>query len=95
MKKTLLEIQKIKKVIFIYLKFIKKKDNLNEFEKNLNTVLLLDPKNEEALYLFILKEIKDADYENAVVRFELFKKSCQKICDKQKEINQLLKKNKT
>lgn len=81
---------------YLYLsKIYKKKNNLNEFEKNLNTVLLLDPKNEEALYLFILKEIKDADYENAVVRFELFKKSCQKICDKQKEINQLLKKNKT
>lgn len=32
------------------------KKNNPEFEKNLNTVLLLDPKNEEALYLLIKKK---------------------------------------
>ena len=42
---------------YLYLaKIHKKKDNSLEFEKNLKTVLLLDPKNEEALYLLITKK---------------------------------------
>ena len=38
-------------------KIHKEKENNQEFEKNLKTVLILDPKNEEALYLLIIKKI--------------------------------------
>jgi len=71
------------------------KKNNPEFEKNLNTVLLLDPKNEEALYLLIKKKIKDADYDIAKSKYDLFKKICSNMCLKKEEIKKLLKKNKS
>ena len=41
---------------YLYLSKIYKIKNTNdEYEKNLNTTLLLDPKNEEALYMLISK----------------------------------------
>ena len=39
-------------------KIHKEKENNQEFEKYLKTVLILDPKNEEALYLLITKKLK-------------------------------------
>ncbi len=79
---------------YLYLALIyKKKENSQEFEKNLNTVLLLDPKNEEALYLLITKKIKDADYDLAKEKYKIFSKYCNKLCSKKKEIDQLIKKS--
>ena len=60
-----------------------------------NNVLLLEPKNEEALYLIILKKIDDADYEVANSKYELFKKECASLCSKKNELNQLLNKSKS
>jgi len=71
------------------------KKNNSEFEKNLNTALLLDPKNEEALYLLIKKKIKDADYDIAKSKYDLFEKICSNMCLKKEEIKKLLKKNKS
>lgn len=81
---------------YLYLaKIFKELNDVNEFEKNLDNVLLLDPKNEEALYLIILKKINDADYEVANSKFELFKKECATLCLKKDELNQLLNKSKS
>ena len=81
---------------YLYLaKIFKELNDKNEFEKNLNNVLLLEPKNEEALYLIILKKIDDADYEVANSKYELFKKECTSLCLKKDEINQLLNKSKS
>ena len=42
---------------YLYLaKIFKKEENDNLEENNLNTVLLLNPKNEEAIYLLTLKD---------------------------------------
>ena len=39
---------------YLYLaKIFKKEENKRELEKNINTVLLLEPKNEEAMYFLI------------------------------------------
>lgn len=81
---------------YLYLaKIHKKKDNSLEFEKNLKTVLLLDPKNEEALYLLITKKIKDADYVFATEKYKIFSKYCSKLCSKKNEIDRLIKKSKS
>ena len=79
---------------YLYLSKIHKlKKNESEFEKNLKTVLLLDPKNEEALYLFIKKKIEDADYDVASTKIILFKKVCKKMCNKSKELDKLKNKS--
>ena len=81
---------------YLYLaKIFKELNDENEFEKNLNNVLLLEPKNEEALYLIILKKIDDADYEVANSKYELFKEECARLCSKKDELNQLLNKSKS
>ena len=76
-------------------KIHKEKENNQEFEKYLKTVLILDPKNEEALYLLITKKIKDADYDFASEKYEIFSKYCKKLCSKKSEIDRLIKKSKS
>jgi len=81
---------------YLYLaKIFKIKKQNDEYEKNLNTVLLLDPKNEEALYLFITKKIDDGDYNLAKKKLEIFTYSCNKICNKSNELDQLVNKLKS
>ena len=81
---------------YLYLaKIYKEKENSQEFEKNLKTVLILDPKNEEALYLLIIKKIKDADYDFAREKYKIFSKYCNKLCSKKSEIDRLIKKSKS
>ena len=62
-----------------------KKQSLEE--QNLKTVILLDPKNEEALYLLTLLKLNKSDYEGSQKLIGTFKKVCIKICDKQTELN--------
>ena len=48
---------------YLYLaKIYKFEDNNREEEKNINTVLLLDPQNEEANYLLMEIELKKSNY---------------------------------
>ena len=77
---------------YLYLaKIHRQKKNVSEFEKNLKTVLLLEPKNEEALYLLIKKKIDDADFDNAKLKINLLKDICKNFCRKIKELEQLNK----
>ena len=51
---------------YLYLaKIFKKNENDEQEEKNLDTVLLLNPKNDEAMYLLTLLKIKQSDYNGA------------------------------
>jgi len=80
---------------YLYLSKIYKIKKINdEYEKNLNTTLLLEPKNEEALYMLVSKKLTDGDYNLAKKKFEIFKKSCKKLCDKKVELSNLIKKSK-
>ena len=80
---------------YLYLSKIYKVKKLDdEYEKNLNTTLLLDPKNEEALYMLISKKLKDGDFDLAKKKFEIFKSSCKKLCEKKVELSNLIKKYK-
>ena len=65
--------------------------NKNEEEKNVNTVLLLDPKNEEAIYMLMKIELKRSNYTKVKKLSENFSKVCKKICEKKNLILNSLK----
>jgi tetratricopeptide (TPR) repeat protein len=68
---------------------LEKNDKLQE--QNLNTVLLLDPKNEEAIYLLTLLKIKQSDYEKSKELIQVFNKVCNKLCENKNDMNRKLK----
>ena len=69
---------------YLYLaKIYKFEENKKEEEKNINTVLLLDPKNEEANYLLMEIELKNSNYSKVKELAENFSKICNKLCEKQ------------
>jgi len=77
---------------YLYLaKIFKKEENKRELEKNINTVLLLEPKNEEAMYLLIDIELERSNFSKAEQLREDFKKICSNLCDKIASINKRLK----
>ena len=74
---------------YLYLaKIYKSEENEKEELKNLNTALLLDPKNEEAMHLLINYELKKSNYSKVKELKENFSMICQKLC---KEINAIEK----
>ena len=77
---------------YLYLaKIYKFEDNKKEEQKNINTVLLLDPQNEEANYLLIEIELKKSNYSMVKELAENFTKICSKLCDKKILILESLK----
>ena len=78
---------------YLYLAKIFNKDEKDEeTEKNLNNVLLLNPNNDEAMYLLILIKIKQSDYSKSSELIEKFVKVCNLFCSKEKEIKSKLEK---
>ena len=65
--------------------------NENEEEKNIDTVLLLDPKNEEANYMLMEIELKKSNYKKVKELAENFPKICNKLCNKKELILDSLK----
>jgi tetratricopeptide (TPR) repeat protein len=77
---------------YLYLaKIYKLEDNNKEEEKNINTVLLLDPKNEEANYILMEIELKKSNYLKVNNLIENFSKICDKLCEKKNLILKSLK----
>ena len=77
---------------YLYLAKIFNRENNDDLEEqNLNVVILLNPKNEEALYLLTLLRIKKSDYDKSQQLLEKFEKVCNKICDKKVELISKLK----
>ena len=77
---------------YLYLaKIYKFEDNKREEQKNINTVLLLNPKNEEANYLLMEIELKKSNYSKVKELAENFTKICKKLCDKKNLILESLK----
>jgi len=68
---------------YLYLaKIYKLENNKKEEKKNIDTVLLLDPKNEEANYLLMEIELKKSNYLKVKELVNSFSKICNKLCDK-------------
>ena len=64
----------------------------NDFmeEQNLNTVIMLNPKNEEALYLLAKLNIKKSDYKKSKELISDLKKVCTNFCQKEVELKKRL-----
>ena len=56
--------------------------NDKEEEKNINTVLLLEPKNEEAMYMLMKIELKKSNYSKVRELVKNFSKVCVNLCKK-------------
>jgi len=68
---------------YLYLaKIYNHEKNRKEEEKNVNTVLLLEPKNEEAIYMLMEIELKKSNYMKVKNLSETFLKICIELCDK-------------
>ncbi len=77
---------------YLYLaKIYNLEENEKEEEKNLDTTLLLDPSNEEAMYMLINIKLKKSNYSKVQDLKEKFVIICVKLCEKTKEINNTLK----
>ena len=77
---------------YLYLaKIYKFEDNKKEEQKNIDTVLLLDPKNEEANYLLMEIELKKSNYSKVIELTENFSKICKTLCEKKILILESLK----
>ena len=78
---------------YLYLaKIFKKKDNKEEEEINLKNVLLINPKNDEAIYMLALIKIDQSDYNGAENLINTFTLVCKSFCSKKKEIELKFKK---
>ena len=67
---------------YLYLsKIFNKKENIFLEEKNLNTVILLNPKNEEAVYSLAKLKLASSDYKKSKELNKKLKSLCIKLCD--------------
>tara|TARA_B100000131_G_C18070749_1_gene594319 strand:+ start:45 stop:473 length:429 start_codon:yes stop_codon:yes gene_type:complete len=77
---------------YLYLaKIFKIEDDKIQEEKNIRTALLLDPKNEEAMYLLIDIELERSNFSKAEELSKDFKKICVKMCQKLASIESRIK----
>ena len=68
---------------YLYLaKIFHVEENKLEEEKNLNATLLLEPDNEDAMYMLIDMELKRSDYSEVKDLLNNFSKICNLLCDK-------------
>ena len=82
--------KKAKSYLFLA-KIFKIEENLKEQEKNINVTLLLDPQNEEAIYLLMDIEIERSNFDKVKKLKEDFELVCSKMCPKISSINEKLK----
>jgi len=76
---------------YLYLAKIFKKQKKDILEENnLNTVLLLNPKNEEAIYLLALLNIKKSNFSEVNNLILTLTKVCKKMCFTKKELKEML-----
>ena len=77
---------------YLYLaKIYNVEENQREEEKNIDTVLLLDPKNEEANYMLINIELKKSNYLKVKELNSFFSEICSELCSKKDLIKESLK----
>ena len=76
---------------YLYLAKIFKEEEKDDLEENnLNTVLLLNPKNEEAIYLLALLSIKKSNFTKASELIATLTSVCEKFCGARLELQEKL-----
>ena len=77
---------------YLYLdKIYNHEENQKKEEYNLETTLLIEPNNEEAILMLMKIALKKSNYSKVKNLSETFTKVCKKLCDKNKEIQKSLK----
>ena len=77
---------------YLYLaKIFKSEKNKKEEEKNIRTVLLLDPTNEEAVFILMKIELKKSNFLEVKKSLKIFANVCKNLCEKEKSILESLK----
>ena len=76
---------------YLYLaRIYETEENEIEKEKNINTTLLLEPDNEDAMYMLIDLKLKRSDYAKVRELSEKFKTICSSLCNKIDSIKERL-----
>ena len=76
---------------YLYLaKIFKNQKKQNLEENNLNTVILLNPKNEEAIYLLALLNIKNSNFSKVKQLINTLNTVCKKMCSSKLELQSKL-----
>ena len=77
---------------YLYLaKIFEIEENESEELKNVNTTLLLDPKNEEALYMLIDIKLERSNFTEVKELQKRFEIACNNLCEKKDSIEKRLK----
>ena len=72
---------------YLYLsKIFKNLKNKNLQEKNLNTVILLNPKNEEAIYNLAKLKLETSDYQKSKELNDRLNNICDKLCNQSRKL---------
>jgi len=76
---------------YLYLaKIFNSEKNQKEEEKNLNTTILLEPNNEEAIYMLIKINLDKSNFSKANKLLTKLNIVCKNFCSKKKEIEKTL-----
>ena len=76
---------------YLYLaKIFESEENEIEEEKNINTTLLLEPDNEEAMYMLINMKLEKSDIKKVEELRDKFKIICNSLCSKVDSIEERL-----
>ena len=79
---------------YLYLSKIYKDQNKKKLEEqNLNTVILLDPQNEEALFNLAELKLEESDYSESKKMIENLLKFCKNYCQKSAELKTKIEKS--
>tara|TARA_B100000989_G_C19319644_1_gene376140 strand:+ start:148 stop:585 length:438 start_codon:yes stop_codon:yes gene_type:complete len=72
---------------YLYLaKIYNVEENQQEEEKNLETTLLIEPNNEEAIFMLMKISLEKSNYSRVKDLSKIFIKVCNKLCDENKAI---------
>lgn len=77
---------------YLYLaKIYNHEENQIKEEKNLNTTLLIEPDNEEALLMLIKISLEKSNYEKVNELSQIFVQVCKNLCNENKTVQDSLK----
>ena len=77
---------------YLYLaKIYNHKENQRKEELNLETALLIEPDNEEAILMMMKIAIEKSNYDEVKNLSDTFSKVCKNLCDENQEIKESLK----
>ena len=77
---------------YLYLaKIYNHEENQKKEEYNLETTLLIEPNNEEAILMLMKIALKKSNYSQVKDLSQTFSKVCDKLCDENKKIQKSLK----